>query len=129
MTPANDNQAVAHELDAAALAHLAPAIEPELLPWLAGEVRDLRAVLVPCVRDGERVGSVVLRLDGDELVIVAAGGSGGGLCKEFLPVVEAAARRSGVSRLRAHTRRPGMRRTLERLGFRETERVYGKELV
>lgn len=67
--------------------------------------------------DGSRI---VLRLEGDELVVVAgAGGDAMGKVGELCEMADS----RGWS-VRFHTKRPALGRLLGRLGFHESERVY-----
>lgn len=95
---------------------------------IGADVRAGRAGLF-AVRDGATLGALfVLRVDGDEGVIVAAAGGvpGVDLTAEVLPAVERMF--SGVRRIRIHTSRPGMAKKLARQGYGAAEVVLFKEI-
>lgn len=99
--------------------------DPEVI---GADVRDGRAGLF-AVCQGDTLGAVfVLRIDGDEGVIVAAAGGvpGVDLTADVLPHVERMF--SGVRRIRIHTSRPGMAKKLTRQGYGAAEIVLFKEL-
>lgn len=82
------------------------------------------------VDDGERVAALfVLRVDGDEGVIVAAAGGvqGVDLTADVLPHVERMF--SNVRRIRIHTARAGMAKKLARQGYAAAEIVLFKEVT
>ena len=76
----------------------------------------------------KRCGSMVLNLANmpSELVYVAVGGriKGGSIYVTLLPVCCEMAEAMGAKSVRAHASRKGIGRWLQRVGFRETERVY-----
>lgn len=95
---------------------------------IGDEVRDGRAGLFG-VCQGDTLGAVfVLRVDGDEGVIVAAAGEvpGVDMTAEVLPHVERIF--SDVRRIRIHTSRPGLAKKLTRQGYGAAEIVLFKEL-
>ena len=77
---------------------------------------------------GRHVAAFVLRVDGDEGVIVAGAGRMNGvkLLQTLMPSIEA--RFSGCRSIRFHTARPGMTRVMARLGYRGAEVVMQKDL-
>lgn len=79
---------------------------------------------------GRRVGTVLLRFEGPECVIVGAGGRwpGGALAPAVLPVIEAEAERVGLASIRFHTARPGLVRFARRAGYRVQETVMQKNI-
>lgn len=115
---------------AEAAPHLIAMLEPVIL---ADEsVSDAGAVLAggtlyAASHEGRDVLALLLRRDGDELVIVAAAGAlpGVNLLDVVLPHIEAA---SGARWVRIHTQRRGMGRQLARHGYKAAEVVYRKEI-
>lgn len=96
---------------------------------LGRDVRDGRAALFGVRQGGELAGAwFVLRIDGDEGVIVAAAGAvpGVDLVADVVPEIEGMFR--GVRRIRIHTSRPGMVKKLARQGYGAAEVVLFKEL-
>ncbi len=79
----------------------------------------------------EHVASFVLRFDGEEIVIVAAGGylPGLSLYETITPFIERLAKACGAKYLRGHTRRAGIGRKMEKVGFTLSEWVYRKEIA
>lgn len=76
------------------------------------------------------IASFLLRKDGAEMVVVAAGGYlvGGSLYKVITPYVEELARSNRCHALRGHTSRAGVGRLMERAGWEQSEIVYRKEV-
>ena len=114
-----------------------PLDAPHLVGWLrpvieADPTADAFAVIAGATlygvdRDGLDVLALLMRREGEELVIVAAAGHAPGLCllDALLPQIEAA---SGARWVRIHTARRGMGRQLMRHGYRPAEVVYRKEI-
>lgn len=77
---------------------------------------------------GEVIAAFVLRVDGDEGVVVAASGKGGDvrLIPALLPSIEA--RFVGCTAIRFHTARPGLARVMKSLGYDGQEVVMRKEI-
>lgn len=84
------------------------------------------------VFDGQiQVAAFVLRLDGIDLVVVAAGGylPHSSLYELITPYVEKLARENGAKFLRGHTDRRGVGRLMENAGWQLSEYVYRKEVA
>lgn len=81
------------------------------------------------VSAGDRpVAAFVLRVDGDEGVIVAGAGrlNGVKLLETLMPGIEA--RFHGCRSIRFHTARPGMAKVMAKMGYRGAEVVMQKDL-
>lgn len=101
------------------------------LVWLKNEWASQRVTVMRGTVAGVEVGTVAVRIDDDELVLIAAGGGGPGidLYRWFTPMLEDIARSLKIQWVRAHSSRPGIWRKLERQGFAEAERVFRKAVV
>jgi|GEM_PF-6492087 len=88
--------------------------------WEAG------AALFLVKRGGTMIGAYLLRVDGDEGVILAGAGDGGGidLVGVVVPIMEQ--QFVGVRSIRVHTSRPGMLRRLVAQGYEAREMVLAK---
>lgn len=87
------------------------------------------AMLYDVSVDGRRIGCYLLRRDGQDGVVVAAAGDGGGevdLVAAILPLIEA--QLSDCHGIRVHTSRPGIVRRLAAAGFEPREIVLWKGL-
>jgi hypothetical protein len=98
---------------------------PGALEKVAAQVEAGVASLFMVDQGDEIVAAFVLRVDGDEGVIVAFGGPVA-LSLELLPHMEA--RFSGVRVIRAHTARPGVAHLLARREYGAAEIVLRKVL-
>jgi hypothetical protein len=118
------------EWDDAAYQHFA-AIKGEVGPeFYREEVEVHGSSLIAVLEAGARAGSVILRPQGDELVLVAGSGSIVS-AKPFgavLAAIEAHAAVSGYRTLRMHAVRPGTQRAAEAVGYRTVESVLKKDL-
>lgn len=87
-----------------------------------------RALLFAAETGGEIVGAFVLRVDGDEGVIVAAAGhlDGVSLIPALLSHIES--KFTGCRAIRFHTDNPAMARVMSRYGYAGQEVVLRKDL-
>lgn len=98
---------------------------PGALELVAAQVEAGAASLFMVDQGDEIIAAFVLRVDGDEGVIVAASGPVS-LILELLPHMEA--RFSGCRVMRIHTARPAVARMLSRRGYGAAELVLRKVL-
>lgn len=117
-------------IDVEGIAFLSRAVDAVTLPDLLRQI-DSGVALCFVGRDdsGRVVCAFALRVDrlaagADGVILACAGAMPGARLMDFFPVAEA--RFSGVSRLRVHTRRPGMVRELLDRGYRLMEFVLVK---
>jgi len=95
------------------------------------EVQAHGSSLIAVLENGNRVGSFILRVDGEELVLVAGAGALQG-AKPFGHVtgmIEQEAREKGYRSIRMHAVRPGTKRAAESVGYVHSESVMRKGLV
>lgn len=91
-------------------------------PLIVQDVAEGRAELFRCSDDYPAGDSyAVLRIDGGELVIVAAAGVD---AHRLFEAALAIAAGNGLRMIRFHSKRPGLERLLARFGPAEVERVY-----
>lgn len=98
--------------------------------WYAGEVQAGRLHAYGVFSEGARVGTVAVRREGAEMVLVAAQGRvpGGRGVADVLPVIEGLAKGMGCRSMRAHETLPAMVRLMERAGYRQSEIVMRKAI-
>lgn len=100
---------------------------PEALELVRGQVEAGRAALFTVDEGGEIVAAFVLRVDGDEGVIVAANSTDGlATFIALLPHVEQ--RFTGCKSVRFHTARPGLGKLMRSFGYGGQEIVLRKGL-
>lgn len=108
---------------------LSPAIPNWSVSELKKEIERRDSALFSVSRIGSEnpLGFYVLRKDGDEGVIVAAGGRAGfSLVDAVLPIAEK--QFIGVKTIRIHTARKGLAKKLKQQGYREQEIVLTKRV-
>lgn len=122
------------------LAPWSDAIGAFLLPALDHDANALTLIRDRCaaglfqllgVFDGDDlIAACVIRVDGDEGVIVAAGGhwQGGGLVEMLLPVLELGFKNAGLSSVRVETFRRGLMEKISRTGYRPAFVAFRKVL-
>jgi len=93
------------------------------LDWLKMQVERERFVLAGVYQDRERIGSVVLDVDGRDMVVVAAGGSGTRLYHDIAPSLRKLAEMWGCSAIRVHAQTLAVDRLLRSVGFGWAETI------
>lgn len=102
--------------------------DPAALAGVARQVESGRATAFAADYDGEIVGAFVLRVDGDEGVIVAAAGDLDGVSLVPLLLRHIEGRFNGCRAIRFHTVRPGLARVMAEHGYKGQEVVMRKDL-
>jgi len=123
-------------LSAALDAHLALLVaEDAPLDWWRQMVRSGALAVIAVYAEGERVASVLWRLDvhGGERCFVICGAASDSprfdLMGDVLPRLEAMAQRMGCKRFRFHTRRRGLVERASGMGYQAPEFVLLKDLA
>ncbi|WP_147430933.1 hypothetical protein [Oceanibaculum indicum] len=100
------------------------------IDWYRAELEASRMLAWGVYAGAERVGVVLMRAEGREVVIVAAQARvpGGRGMSHVLPVIEAFCRDRGATSIRIHTTKPGVVRMFNRAGYRVSETVMRKAL-
>lgn len=95
---------------------------------LAYDVQRGAATLCNIYEQGIHCASMVLRLDGKELVVQAVGGknTSGDLIQQLCDYWDQLAKNNGAHTIRAHVSRKGMAKLMERAGGNLSEFVYRK---
>lgn len=117
--------------DNLAAEHLAEAVGTGYgLPEMEIEVATSTTDLYGAFFDGTRFASCILRRDGEELVVVAAGGKTqeGSTFKLMFPFIKEIAKSEGFTRIRAHTFDAARVRLMEQAGWRQDEYILRAEV-
>lgn len=113
----------------AAYIHLKPACNDDYsVIDLSQDVMRGKASLYAVFEDEMHVASMVLRLDDNELVVVALGGRSitGALIQNLSSFWDELAIKNKANKIRAHVSKKGMAKLMERVGGQLSEYVYKK---
>lgn len=102
---------------------------------LARMVADKSATAHQILKDGERIGLLITRVDvgtlGRELVVIAAysAASGVSILPQIIDAADALARHEQCVSVRFHTARHGLANEAPKFGYRLTELVFRKNVI
>ena len=97
--------------------------------WYEAEFKSGNLTGLEVYYEKYRIGVVLFRIEGSEMVVVAgAGRAYGDIIAAVFPRLEEIAKFAGCASIRLHTNRPGMVKKSERQGWKLSEYILRKHL-